>query len=513
MNILELIQQDNFKTDKKATTLGGEYKGECPWCGGNDRFTIWPNHPSSNTGGRYICRQCGKSGDAITYLKDFRGLSYRQACTMLDITPDMSARLLDLSARHPNTWTPRDIKSVPEIWQQKAESLLFQDFKTLLSSDGKKCRDYLSSRGLTVDTIKRARIGLRSQPLTFDRAAWGLEPASEKDAKDKAVWIPAGIIIPHFSHHGGVVRLRIRQERPVTKDRYILVAGSATAFLRCLPAAVTPQSKPVVSIIVESELDAWLIHQEAGDLINVFAAGNAQARPDAETHTFLVTTPILVSLDVDIAGQKETAWWLKHYPGPGGAIIHEVPQGKDPGEAWQLGVNIREWVIAGIAKLPISAGQPGPILPTVDVLPHNIITDLLDVDKKPHQTNGHQPPPIIPIKPIPSQGPADDRATSGPSAIPHTPRIFPAATCLHGGTCAALKFETDEPNPFEGVSSGRNVCLLRDTDITIFEMLTCPKNKWYKPELKLHFKRGVKQEVPDDNAWSKNPENAEEMEG
>jgi phage/plasmid primase-like uncharacterized protein len=65
-----------------ASTNGGEYAGPCPWCGGTDRFRVWPNEGET---GRYWCRQCQRSGDGIQFLRDVHGITYRDACRMLGV--------------------------------------------------------------------------------------------------------------------------------------------------------------------------------------------------------------------------------------------------------------------------------------------------------------------------------------------------------------------------------------------------------------------------------------------
>ena len=67
---------------------GGEFCGPCPSCGGRDRFLIWPEHSSGATGGRFLCRGCGVQGDALEFLREFRGLSYAEACEELRIAPN-----------------------------------------------------------------------------------------------------------------------------------------------------------------------------------------------------------------------------------------------------------------------------------------------------------------------------------------------------------------------------------------------------------------------------------------
>ena len=68
MNILDQLQADAITVKKVSSTKGGEYASPCPWCGGTDRFIIWPGQ------GRYFCRMCGKKGDFIQYLIEFDAL-------------------------------------------------------------------------------------------------------------------------------------------------------------------------------------------------------------------------------------------------------------------------------------------------------------------------------------------------------------------------------------------------------------------------------------------------------
>ncbi|MBV9711108.1 MAG: hypothetical protein JO011_09365, partial [Ktedonobacteraceae bacterium] len=42
MNLYELISQ-NTSLRRVASTHGGEYAGPCPFCGGTDRFRVWPD--------------------------------------------------------------------------------------------------------------------------------------------------------------------------------------------------------------------------------------------------------------------------------------------------------------------------------------------------------------------------------------------------------------------------------------------------------------------------------------
>lgn len=100
-------------------------------------------------------------------------------------------------------------------------------------------------------------------------------------------------------------------------------------------------------VMVESELDGMLLHQEAGDLAGVVSLGNAQARPDQVAAAALRQSKlILIALDGDDAGAREAwGWWIKHFPQ---ARRWPPIEGKDPAEMRKKGIDLRTWVMLGI---------------------------------------------------------------------------------------------------------------------------------------------------------------------
>ena len=94
--------------------------------------------------------------------------------------------------------------------------------------------------------------------------------------------------------------------------------------------------------MVEAELDALLLYQEAGDLAAMMATGSAQYKPDAEVFARLKEAPaVLVALDAEQSGYAAWKWWRGNLPN---ARFCPVPVGKDPSEAQQQGVDLRAWV-------------------------------------------------------------------------------------------------------------------------------------------------------------------------
>ncbi len=55
----------------------GEAAGPCPFCGGHDRFVVWP--ASSERDGRAWCRRCRWVGDVIALYRDLEGVTFVRA--------------------------------------------------------------------------------------------------------------------------------------------------------------------------------------------------------------------------------------------------------------------------------------------------------------------------------------------------------------------------------------------------------------------------------------------------
>lgn len=394
MNILDLIQADGGTLKRQATTNGGEYAGACFFCGGNDRFRVWPET------GRYWCRGCGKAGDSIQYLRERRGLSFIEACAILGHDPgprknetreakariekgvaksvsEASRQIAEETGHKPESirrairreqektggtlshlsgtdkFRPlvlndtekkailKEAKAPPELWQEKAGTFLDRAVSCLWSRHGDETRRFLRNvKGITNETIKQAGLGYNQSDINEPRGTWGLDPVIKEDGTEKALWIPKGLVISHIVG-GAVHRLRIRRDNPGEGKPYIIVSGSSMA-----PMA-WGQDK-TAAVIVESELDGLLLNQEAGDLAGVVAMGSAQAKPDRITHGLLTAAAvILVSLDTDEAGAKASwQFWPETYGKKAGRW--PTIGGKDPSDAWLNGLDLRAWVVAGI---------------------------------------------------------------------------------------------------------------------------------------------------------------------
>jgi hypothetical protein len=340
-NILDLFKNHGIEPRKVAGTHGGEYACACPACGGEDRFRIWPVQNSG--AGSYWCRQCGAAGDPVKFLMDFNNLSFKEACERLNkpystrrnLVPKLSPK------RTVSTWRP----SVPdsplvEKWLEKAKKFSGWANENLMNTQDQL--QYLADRGIRKETAMKFRIGWNpgknGKGLFRSREAWGLPDEFKAGGKKKKLWLPRGLVIPQ-NEDNQVLRLRIR--RPEGEPRYYIIPGSSMgAFILGNVRRVT--------VVVESELDAILLYQEAGNICTIIALGSSSAKPDAFTTKQLRNAIlILLALDYDQAGAGGRSWWHRHFPQ---TKRWPVPVGKDPGEAFQHGVDLKEWILSGFPQ-------------------------------------------------------------------------------------------------------------------------------------------------------------------
>ncbi len=325
--LLELIHQTGIVPKKASQAV---YHSACPWCGGKDRFTIWGEE------NRYWCRQCQRSGDTIQFLRDFHGMSFPQAAEVVGKPVERFRSSFNSSpaqqekSKPLHQWMPHPAELPSVTWCQTAERFL-NSTKKKLPTNLEAIHFLQAQKGLTLTTIQTTEFGYNPKDRYARPKTWGLEGS-------KRFWIPAGLVIP-YRKEGQIIKIRIR--RFVTEEpRYVAIKGTGT-----LPSWYGRNPQHVV--LVESDLDAILLAQEAGDLALYVALGSATYRPDIETMGLLQQAQrVFLALDVDEAGKRETqTWWAKHFPY---AQPLSIQSGKDPSDAWGHGISLRDWVLQGI---------------------------------------------------------------------------------------------------------------------------------------------------------------------
>lgn len=379
MNVIELLRSHSIEPGRPASSAkGGEYHSACPGCGDggkgkdSDRFHVWPEQNEGS--GSYWCRQCGKGGDNIQFLIDFEGRSYRSACERLGRVPGekpfvpVSPAMASGSgpgkgaggkgsAAAGSMWSPRAYDSPAEVWREKAGNFVSHCHEQLMENAG--MLEYLAGRGIDADTAAAARLGYNPKDLFRPREAWGLSTEIKDNGQKKKLWLPAGIVIPRMNADGMVDRIRVRRfvdpdaaaggrgaggkasgKKSLSAKKYYVVPGSTAA-----PAVYGDINKDAW-VIIEAELDGLLVYAAAGDVVTVCALGSNTNRPDTSIFSKIKgSLCILDALDYDAGGSGQQGWWQAQFDQ---VERWPVPEGKDPGEAFDAGVDIREWILAGL---------------------------------------------------------------------------------------------------------------------------------------------------------------------
>jgi DNA primase len=315
MGIIDLVRD----LRRAGATSGGEYAGPCPWCGGADRFRVWPEHPSGHA--RWWCRRCDRRGDTIDLLRERDGLGFREAASAVgkpvdDLRPAPPRRKrMDAPLLPPST-----------AWRSRAEEVAIKAEEALREPDGARALAYMRGRGFEDHTIRAARLGYVAEDMRDAPEKWGL-PDDHRD-----VWVPRGIVIP-WRACGTAWRLNVR--RPAGEPKYCGPAGSRNALYG---ADGLRHGRPV--ILVEGELDAVAIAQEAGDIVTPVATGSTHGARHPRWLKLLSAAPaILVAFDDDCPGEQAARWWMTALPG----VRRLIPVG-DPAEMLRVGTDLRSWI-------------------------------------------------------------------------------------------------------------------------------------------------------------------------
>lgn len=342
--ILDLIQQESGVTLRKKTAK--EQTGACPFCrAGNDRFQVWTGE------NRYWCRVCDRRGDDIQFVRDYKQIGYAEAKNYLrdryqmndtvDIrdtyhTVDTLDTIRSLTKR--NNAKTEPCQAPTGLWSDKAWEFVF-DCQAHLMERGTnpKALDWLHGRRLTDKTLWAVGIGYNPADQYIDREAWGLSPETNDKGNAKRLWLPRGIVIP-WVIGGDLWGVRIR--RPVGEPKYYWIPGgcpglyNADTLTGALPA-----------VLVEGEIDALTINQEAGDLAVAVATGSTYGARHVRWLARLALPPaVLVAYDADEAGEKAAGYWLD-------AVKNAKrwrPYWGDANGLAQEGVSVRNWILAGV---------------------------------------------------------------------------------------------------------------------------------------------------------------------
>ncbi len=277
--------------------------------------------------GTWFCFGCEKRGDAVDWLQFQRGLTFGEACRELEGSGFGAG---NGTGMRPKTKPVKPAVPPGSKWQQAAEEVAERARKCLWSNVGTGARRYLSNRGLRDETLQMWEVGYNPSKY-YVPAISSEEPPS----------VVKGIVIPNRVQ-GELWGVKIRQ--PQGSDPKYLSLDGGTAWLWGVSNLTQP-----LAVLTEGEFDAMLTWQEGGDFVGVATTtGGAKFWRKEWGIYLLIAQHVLVVYDTDKSGQEGATMVLGQ-----SHRMHRVrvPVGKDVTEAWQQGVNLRDWLMGEVAEV------------------------------------------------------------------------------------------------------------------------------------------------------------------
>ncbi len=281
---------------------GKTFHFPCPACKlGCDRFVVWPPDSAKLTG-TFFCRRCGVKGDGIEFCRQFLGLSYVDACDLLKVENRRTRYGMIPSTKK------QELPLVPvpsKSWRRQG-TMHLKAFMEQLKIDS-HAQALLTKRGITFDTAQTFSLGYNDKERWESMEAWGLPREVKTNGKERKIWLPRGLVTPRFDpHHEGLVGIKIRREdwkKGEKCPKYVEVVGSANVM------GIYGDIRNKTVVILESEFDAIVVQQQAGDLcFSVSLGGAGTKRLDLITNELIRgCSNILLAFDHDAAGQSEIA--------------------------------------------------------------------------------------------------------------------------------------------------------------------------------------------------------------
>lgn len=341
--ILDMIQHETGLQFRHATK--DEWYGPCPWCAGTDRFHLWTDKGRWHCMGQSAGRNgCDRRGDAIEFVKLYKQMPFREAREYaansyqmnIDMNDSRDSRYIS-DSRDSRSEEPQEPPGA--AWSAPAWAFVRECRGRLIGKpEVNRARAWLHGRGLTDRTICDAGLGFNPADTWVDRAAWGLPPETGKEGRPKGLWLPKGIVIP-WCIGPTLWGVSIRRPPGTGEPKYYWLPGG----VRALYGAADVTARPAA--LVEGELDALTITQEAGDLVSGVATGStAGARRLRWIARMATPKRVLVAYDADDAGNKAAGFWLDALPN----ARRWRPYWSDVNAMLQDGASVRAWAEAGL---------------------------------------------------------------------------------------------------------------------------------------------------------------------
>lgn len=363
VNIADLISQY-----VALSRNGKNYLGLCPF-----HSEKTPSFNVNAEKGFYHCFGCGKSGDAIEFLKEYKQIGFVDAVKEL---ADFAGIQIDFGEKSEDKQNPN--APLYEINNQAARL-----YNTLLMSTtlGEQARNYLEERGIDADTIKYFNIGLA--PEEEDFIYQNLSSKFEEDVlvnsglfhySNRKVFdaFTNRIMFPITNEYGQTIGFSGRkwQENDSAKAKYINTSVTAI-FDKSFELWNLDRAKPSITkqrevYLMEGFMDVIAAYK-AGITNVVASMGTALTEKHVRRLKTFAKNFVLV-YDGDSAGQNAIYKALELI-GEVQVQIVKVPEGLDPDEY------SKTYGLTGLSAL-METGRIQPVEFLIDFLRPANLTNL-----------------------------------------------------------------------------------------------------------------------------------------
>lgn len=363
VNIADLISQY-----VALSRNGKNYLGLCPF-----HSEKTPSFNVNAEKGFYHCFGCGKSGDAIEFLKEYKQIGFVDAVKEL---ADFAGIQIDFGEKSEDKQNPN--APLYEINNQAARL-----YNTLLMSTtlGEQARHYLEERGIDADTIKYFNIGLA--PEEEDFIYQNLSSKFEEDIlvnsglfhySNRKVFdaFTNRIMFPITNEYGQTIGFSGRkwQENDSAKAKYINTSVTAI-FDKSFELWNLDRAKPSITkqrevYLMEGFMDVIAAYK-AGITNVVASMGTALTERHVRRLKSFAKNFVLV-YDGDSAGQNAIYKALELI-GEAQVQIVKVPEGLDPDEY------SKTYGLTGLSAL-METGRIQPVEFLIDFLRPSNLTNL-----------------------------------------------------------------------------------------------------------------------------------------
>jgi len=325
IDIVELLGE-RLKLEK----AGQNYKARCPFH--NEKTASFHISPSRQT---YYCFGCGKKGDVFSFVEEMEGTDFKGA---LKILADRAGIELEYAPKESRDERERLYEALEE-----ATKFFEQNLKGSLEA-----AEYLKSRGITVETRTRFRIGFAPDEWRLLRAHLLAQGFSDKEIADAGLSKKAEgkqaeaydvfrgrIIFPLADAQGRIIAFSGRATAADAVAKYLnspdTMLFNKSEVLYGLDKAKDSIRKKNYAVLVEGQMDLVLSHQ-AGVDNTVASSGTAFTQGHLERLRRL-SPRIILAFDGDAAGEKAAEKSSALGLSLGMEVkIAELPEGKDPAD-------------------------------------------------------------------------------------------------------------------------------------------------------------------------------------